>query len=353
MRHIFLYGAATAALIATSAFAQSDGGIENVVVTATRTPQPADITGESISVITDQDLKALQSVVLSDALSLAPGTTIVRNGPVGGTTTISLRGAEVGQTEVLIDGVRLNDPGSVDDEAELADLLVNGIARVEILRGPQSTLYGSDAIGGVVNIITRRGGEGFNAVASAEGGSFDTYRLNAQANGTEGIVEYGAALNYFHTNGVSAADARNGNSETDGYGNFGATVNTRTHVNDWLSLDLRGYMTDARDDFDGFPPPTFIFQDDPEYARNKFYAGYAGLNADLLGGMFHNRIALTTSFNDRKDFDPSQPLALDFYAKGSDTTYEYQGVADFSPTDQLTFGAEDARSTIDTASPSS
>src|SRR5262249_32666661 len=149
-----------------------------------------------------------------------------------------------------------------------------------------STLYGSDAIGGVVNILTKRGGDGFNAVASAEGGSFDTYRLNAEANGSEGIVEYGAALNYFHTNGGSASSARFGNSETHGYGNFAATVNTRTHINGWLSLDLRGYMPAARDDFDGYPPPTYTFQDDSEYGTSQFYAGYAGLNADFFGGTF-------------------------------------------------------------------
>lgn len=353
MRIILLSTAALAALISTVPAQADSQGIEQVVVTATRTPQPADVTGESISVVDNHDLQSLQTVVVSDALSLEPGVTIVRNGPIGGTTTVSLRGAETGQTETLIDGVRLNDPGSVDNEAEFGDLLVNNIDRVEILRGPQSTLYGSNAIGGVVNIITRRGGEGTNFTGSAEGGSFDTYRLNTALNGTQDIVEYGAALNYFHTNGISAADERDGNHETDGYGNFGATVNTRTHLNDWLSLDLRGYLTEARDDFDGFPAPTFTFQDDSEYTRNKFYAAYAGLNGDLLGGMFHNRMAATYSYNKREDFDPTLMPLLDFYAKGSDTTYEYQGIVDFSPTDQLTFGAEDQRTTINTAAPSS
>ena len=354
MRHILFSSVALAAFgFAAPAFAQASQSIENVVVTATRTAQPAGVTGESISVIDDKDLQSLQTTVLSDALSLTPGVTIVRNGPVGGTTTISLRGAEAGQSEVLIDGVRMNDPGSVDDEAELGDLLVNGIDRVEVLRGPQSTLYGSDAIGGVVNIITKRGGDGFNAAGSAEGGSFDTYRLNAGINGTEDIVEYGAAANFYHTNGISAADSRNGNHEADGYTNFGGTVNTRTHVNNWLSFDLRGYLTDARDEFDGFPPPSFTFRDDLEYARNKFYAGYAGLNADFLGGMFSNRVAVTAQQNERRDFNPTLVPTLDFYANGNDTTFEYQGIVNFSGTDQLTFGAEDDRSTIDTAAPSS
>ncbi|MGH9810565.1 MAG: TonB-dependent receptor, partial [Terriglobia bacterium] len=201
MRHILLSSAALAAFIATAP-ASADSQIpEQVVVTATRTPQPADVTGESTSVIDSHDLHSLQTVVLSDALSLEPGVIFNRNGGVGGTTTVSLRGAEVGQTEVLIDGVRLNDPGSPDNEVEFGDLLVNNIDRVEILRGPQSTLYGSDAVGGVVNIITKRGGDGTNFTGSAEGGSFDTYRFNAAINGAQDIVEYGAALNYLDTNG--------------------------------------------------------------------------------------------------------------------------------------------------------
>ncbi len=78
---------------------------------------------------------------------------------LGQTTTISLRGAEPGQSLVLIDGVRINDPSTTDDRRVLGDVLVNNIDRIEILRGPQSTLYGSDAIGGVVNILTKRGGD--------------------------------------------------------------------------------------------------------------------------------------------------------------------------------------------------
>jgi vitamin B12 transporter len=346
-----MLSAAFAALSLAPAFADDNSDIEQVVVTATRTEQPAAKTGESISVITDQDLQATQKNVVSDALAQTPGVIIVRGGGVGQTATVSLRGAEAGQSVLLIDGVRLNDPSSVDNEAILGDVLVNSVNRIEVLRGPQSTLYGSDAIGGVVNIITKRGGDGFNGTAQAEGGSFDTYHANVGVNGTEGIVEYGAAVNYFHSNGISAADERDGNHETDGYTNLGATLNTRTHINDWLSLDLRGYLTNARDDFDGFPPPTFSFQDDSEYGKDKYYAGYAGLNADLLNGMFHNRIAVAYGDSDRRNYDPTQPLPLEFYAKGKTATYEYQGVVDFSATDQLTFGAEDQRNTINTASP--
>ena len=201
---------------------------EAIVVTATRTPEPVEKTGESVSVISAQEIQTQQIVAVTDVLQETPSVTAVRNGGLGQNTTASLRGAEAGQTLVLIDGVRINDPSTVDNEALLGDVLVNNIDRIEILRGPQSTLYGSDAIGGVVDILTRRGGDTpFSFRANAEGGSFDTYHVNAAADGTVSDVEYGAAANFLHSNGVSAADSRNGNPETDGYTNLGATENVR------------------------------------------------------------------------------------------------------------------------------
>jgi vitamin B12 transporter len=322
---------------------------ETVVVTATRTPQPANLTGESISVIPGGELKTLQTVALTDALALTPGLTVNRSGEIGQPTTISLRGAETGQTLVLIDGVRINDPGATDEGAVLGDVLVNNIDRVEILRGPQSTLYGSDAIGGVIDILTKRGGpDPFALNASAEGGSLDTYHLSAGANGTVDGVEYGAAANFFHTNGISVADKRNGNPETDGYGNLGMTANTRIPLSSAVSLDLRGYYTDARDDFDdnsGFAPP-YPVADSAAYNTNRLAAGYAGVNFDLLGGLLENRIAVIATRSHREFFDSYFDFGVptkDDDDKGNGLRFEYQGTANFSPDDQLTFGAESQR----------
>jgi vitamin B12 transporter len=349
MRNFIPLFAALIAAVSTgpSLAADLDSSIETVVVTATRTEQPLERTGESVSVITAEDLKDQQVVVLSDALGQTPGLTVNRNGEIGQPTTISLRGAESGQTLVLIDGVRMNDPSSTDEEAVLGDVLVNNTERVEILRGPQSTLYGSDAIGGVVNIITKRGGDTpFALDASVEGGSFDTYHLNVAANGTADSVDYGTAANFYHTNGISVADSRNGNPETDGYTNFGLTGNTRVHLSDTVSLDLRGYYTNARDDFDdnsGFTPP-YLVADSAAYNTNRLATGYAGLNFDLFGGLLQNRIAVIGSRSSREFFDS----AFDVIHKNSDDNggglrFEYQGIANLSPADQLTFGAESQR----------
>jgi len=347
-RHLLI--ALTGVLLAGTTLPAFAEDVDTVVVSATRSAQPAEKTGESISVIDSAALQCLQTTQLTDALALTPGLWVNRSGGPGQISTISLRGAETGQTLVLIDGVRINDPSGTDNGAILGDVFVNNIDRVEVLRGPQSTLYGSDAIGGVVNILSKRGGDApFALAASAEGGSFDTYHLNAAANGTAGAVEYGAAANYIHSNNISAADKRNGNSETDGYGNFGATANTRIHLDEAVSLDLRGYYTSARADYDdnsAFVPP-YLAADSLAYNKNRLLSGYAGVNVDLFGGMLHNRFAVMATNSNRafyNSFFDLVPNQKDTQNKGSATRFEYQGTADISPGDQIVFGAEDETS---------
>jgi vitamin B12 transporter len=333
-------------LLPTAALAQN----EVIVVTATRTPQPAARTGSSISVITGEDIQAQQINVLSDALGQVPGLTVVRTGGLGQPTTIGVRGAPAGQTLVLIDGIRLGDPSATDGGAIIADLMANNIDRVEVLRGPQSTLYGSSALGGVVNILSRLGGPApFSLTAEAQGGSFGFYRLNAAARGTVDAVDYGVAANFSGSNEVSAADVRNGNREDDGAHNAGVTGNVRWNLSDLLSLDARGYYVRTRTSFDGFPPPTFFtFADTHDHGSNELLAGYAGANLSLFDGRFLNRLAVVASSSDRRSFDPTSVPVETFFGLGGMTRFEYQGVVAIDPDNELTFGAESQLTTVST-----
>ena len=323
---------------------------EVVVVTATRTPQPASKTGTSVSVILGEDLERKQIDVLSDALGQEPGLTVVRTGGAGQPTTIGVRGAPAGQTLVLIDGVRLGDPSSTDGGAIIADLMANNIDRIEVLRGPQSTLYGSSAMGGVVNTLSRIGGSSpFSLTGDLQGGSFSTYRANVAARGTVDIVDYGAAINFYGTNAVSVADPRKGNTEDDGNHNFGATGNVRVHVLDNLSVDLRGYYVRSRTSFDGYPPPTFSsFADNHDHGSDELLAGYAGANLSLFDGRFQNRVAMVGSSSDRRTFDPTSTPFETFFGLGGTTRFEYQGIAEIDANNELSFGTESQLTTVST-----
>src|SRR6185295_18784039 len=347
MKKLLLTTTALAALISSTAGAMA---AETIVVSATRTDQPAERTGTSLTVLSSDDLNTQQLVILSDVLKQVPSLVINRTGGIGQTTTLSIRGAEQGQTVTLIDGVRINDPSDVSEGTIFGDVLANNISRVEILRGPQSTLYGSDAIGGVVNIISKRGGDTpFALIASLEGGSFGTFHANVAANGTDAGVDYGAALNYFSNTGVSAADRRNGNSENDGYRHYGATFNVRVHLSDTISADARGYYTNGHDRFDdnfGSSPP-FAVADSAANNNNELKAGYLGLNADFFGGRFRNRVAFIASASAREFFDSSfDSIHLNFDAFGNAVRFEYQGIVDFDPDTQLTFGIETQHSSF-------
>ena len=333
--------------------ALADDDLEAVVVTATRTAQPRHLTGESVTVLTADDLAQSQATGLDDVLRRTTGLTIVRNGGAGQPAAIGLRGALAGQTLLLVDGVRLNDPGSPDGAVVLSDVLADRLERVEILRGPQSTLYGSDAIGGVVNLMSARGGPSpFGPSAFFEAGSLGSWHATVAARGTTGALSYGATLGALRTNSISAADARDGNRERDGYRHDGATVNLRWQASDALSFDARGYATDSKVGFDGYPPPDYRFQDSADYGVNQLFAGYLGANLSLLEGRLQQRLSVLRSSSDRRLVDPTQQVAASFIGQGHAERFEYQGSLDFTSTDQLVFGAESQRSTMRSLNPS-
>ncbi|MFZ5728025.1 MAG: TonB-dependent receptor, partial [Pseudomonadota bacterium] len=130
--------------------------VSEVVVTATRTPQPIERIGAAVTVLTKAEIEAGQAVTAVDLLAATPALNYVRNGGPGTAATVNIRGAEGQHTVVLIDGVKLNDPASTQGAFNFGNLLIGDVARVEVLRGAHSTLWGSQAVGGVVNIVTAR-----------------------------------------------------------------------------------------------------------------------------------------------------------------------------------------------------
>jgi outer membrane cobalamin receptor len=179
---------------------------ESVVVSAAQTDVPLSTTSSSVTVTTGEELLARQIGTLPDALRLVPGLTVATTGRPGSVTSVFPRGGDSDYSLVLLDGVQANAFGGGIDLAHLP--LVN-IDRIEVVRGPQSALYGANAIGSVVRVITKRGGPPAGA-ASIEGGRFDTARVTAATAGGAGAWQWGASVERFQSDGLNGRTTSSG-----------------------------------------------------------------------------------------------------------------------------------------------
>ena len=330
--------------------AAADG--REVVVTATRYPLPIDQIGQSVTVLTTQDLRLDQETNVSDILARTPGVSFSRNGGPGETTSLTIRGAESAQTVVLIDGVKVNDPTDPGAGYDFANLITGDISRIEVLRGAQSTLYGSEAIGGVVNIITAEPTKPLEGDAQVEGGSFGTGYAKVGIGGKEDRFDWRIGAYYNSTDGVSAFDKAFGGKEDDGFHTAGVSARFRYDLTPTLQFDQRAYFTASRNEFDGFDNPTFTFGDDAEFGRTQQVVEYTGLNLSLFDGRLKNRLAFEYDGSDRRNEDPEQAdTKFTFLAQGRATTVEYEGTYAIAPGYQMVFGAQSERSTINAQSP--
>lgn len=326
-----------ALLTAAPALAQDS---DEIIVTALGIQQPRDEVGQAVTVIDADTILTRQSVSIADLLVTTPGVRFNRADAVGGVTGISLRGAETTQTLVLLDGVKINDPSSIGDAYDFGNLLVGNISRVEILRGSNSVVYGSQAIGGVVNIMTGEPAEGFAGKASVDYGYADTLNAKADVSGSSGIASGGLGVAYFRTDGISSAV---GGSERDGYENVAANAKLKLSFTEAISLDLRGYYIHADLDTDMFFGAPM---DTDDTSRVDQYVGYAGLNAALLDGKLQNRAAVAWSRTDRDYFSYRGADPREGYT-GTTLRFEYEGI--YQPIDQarLIFGYEHERPDFD------
>jgi vitamin B12 transporter len=344
---LYLSVAASAvALCSTGAFAQSvdrpedeELGSETIVVTANRTERAISQVGESVTVVEEEEIVNRQPSDVLDVLRTVPGVTFNRNGGIGTNAGVSIRGAESDQTVVLIDGVKLNDPASPGGGFNFGPLLLGNIARVEVVRGSQSVLYGSQAIGGVVNLITREPTEELGMFARAEYGARDTAELTGNVSGRFGPVAASIGASYLHTDGISAFSEARGGAERDGFESLGVNGKIDIALSENLSIDLRGFYADGEVGIDGFPAPDYVFADVDEVSYRKDFVGYAGLNADFLDGRFRNRLGFAYTNIDRRNFNFDTDTET-FDANGENRRYEYQGVFDAAEFVELVFGAE-------------
>jgi len=224
-----------------------------IVVTATRLETPAKEIASSVTVITRERLEQSKKATVIEALQEVSGVSIIQNGPPGGAASVFLRGANSEHTLILMDGVELNDPISPSRSFDLAHLTLDNVERIEILRGPQSTLYGSDALGGVVNIITKKRMGKPKLSLSSVGGSYGTIITSGEISGSTNRIHYSLGTSYFRSEGFSASRANyEGNKEKDGYRNFSLWGRLGFRLFDNLDVDLLLRTLNTQIDIDNF-----------------------------------------------------------------------------------------------------
>lgn len=324
---------------------------DTIIVSANRSVQSTEEVAQSVSVITLDEIVTRQSVAVSDLLRLVPGVTVTSNGGLGTATSVNIRGADSDQTVALIDGVKLNDPSSTGGGFNFGNLLTGNVERIEVVRGSQSVLWGSQAIGGVVNIVTRAPTEQPALNLSGEYGWRDTARVVGNVSGKAGPVAASLGAGYLRTDGFSTFNEARGGKERDGYRNFSAQGKVVIALADAVSVDLRSWYSDGKTGIDGFPAPTFSFGDTPEFARTRELVGYAGLNAALLDGRWRNRFAFTLTDTRRRNTDLTGGTSVEtFDAKGRNERFEYQGNIDLSDAISAIAGAETEKARFRTSS---
>lgn len=195
--------------------------IKEVVVSATKTPVPVSHLTSAVEVITEEDLKRLRFRTVDQALRYSQGLAVSTSGGPGTLTEVRIRGAKPDQTLVLIDGAIVNS--ATNGSYNFANLTTDNIERIEILRGPQSMLWGADALGGVINIRTKKGQGAPRATAFFEYGSFLSIREGGTVSGQKGPVDFSASLSRWDYTGFSAINYRRGAAERDRFGNWQAS----------------------------------------------------------------------------------------------------------------------------------
>jgi vitamin B12 transporter len=301
-RRLLLVGAALVA--AAQDCAAETTLLPETVVSASREPLPAARVGSAASVITRGDLEIRQAPTAVDVLREIPGIAVSRTGSFGGQVDVRIRGAESNHTLVLIDGIKVNDP-SLGQFFDFSQLLAGDIERIEVLRGPQSSIYGSEAIGGVINIVTRGGARGIEGSGFIEGGSFGTLAGGTGLRFGTKFLRGALNWNHFQTRGISSADRRNGNAESDPFRINVFSGKATFAPSEHFELALAGRSSRSLGHFDTFqdgfivpclPSGLCIAIDDRSYYIFEQLHGRADATIKLFGGRLTNRTGISYSW---------------------------------------------------------
>lgn len=309
---------------------------EEIVVTATRIETELEDVGSSVTVITGEELQAKQYEFVLEALREVPGLSVRRAGGRGSQTSIFIRGTDSDHTLLLVDGIQVHDPSSPTGAAEISHMLVENIERIEIVRGPQSTLYGSDAIGGVINIITKKGTGEPAVTVTAEAGSEGMFSQQLRLGGGTGRTYYSLVLDNYSEDGISAATS---NSEDDGYRNTTFSTRFGHQIKENFGVDLVFRRIQDDSELDAGVDP-FLSEAETRQTMFKIEPHWTAWN-----GRLEQRLKIT-SHDIRREND-GLGFTLPSTSKGRIFGIDQQNTIHFGDNHALTFGYEYEEQTVD------
>ncbi len=281
--------------------------MEPVVVTATLLEEPISRVPDSTTVITEEEMQRKKEVTVADAIRDAPGVYVRQGGTIGEQTTVRIRGADIKQTLVMIDGVEVTN--SWYGFYDFGSLMVDNIERVEVVRNAQSALYGSEAMGGVINIITKKGAGKPRATLSAEGGTFNTYREFGSLVGKQGITNFTASVSRLDSDGQFTNDDYRNTTLSARLG-FDITENASMTWNSRYIDSVKGLAINPNEFWSMTNPPPIPFHRDENYDRETTFF----LNVLDFG----YKVSSLWDFIIKGSFMDDEELVEDQYTQGVD-----------------------------------
>lgn len=336
-----LSAAALAALPLAPAAAQEAFLLDEITVFANLAPTALDSVGSSVTVVSDDDLQAAGDIQVSDYLNRLPGITVSPTGPMGSATALRIRGAHQRYVAVYIDGVMVNDPSSPESAFNFGSLSTADIARIEVLRGSQSALYGGSAVGGVINITSRSADEpGITHSYGLEGGSYGTFSGRYGFTNRSERGEVSLNLSHTRSEGFSATveSPTNPSPEADGVEITRLSFSARHRMSDTLTLGASAFLQRSRSDYDNWPADADFKE------RRREYGGRVFAEFDTAT-MLHSFEISGYRIDRTDDYVDFLGVPTRDRFRGERLSLGYDGSADVSPALRLSWGAELTRET--------
>jgi vitamin B12 transporter len=326
-----------------------------IVVSPTAIETPIDQIASSVTVITAKDIERDQRRTVPDALSTVPGLNVIQSGGPGGLTSVFTRGTNANHTKVLIDGIDVSDPGNPARVFDLGQLLTSDIQQIEVLRGPQSGLYGADALGGVISVITKKGEGPPRATGMIEGGSFGTFNQTAALSGSEDRFNYAFNVAHFRATDTPVTPLQllppGQKAIGNNYDNMTYSTKLGADLSENLTLNAVARYTDATLRFTGdtFDPVTFTSfpaaAQSTQTVHQLFTRGEAVWS--VLDGRIKNYFGI--NYTNHWNYNISPGDVAPTITTGDRVKYDWHAVTQLAPYHTVIVGAEQETETLQTS----